>query len=329
MESVVETESSIAGPTGIGKRLAFWVLLKGNRLAVAGGLVFVSIMILWSLIAAGVLAVGAHSSAATLFASGLTAGVVTLITIALSVNQLILSRVFGSPNGLTDRIDATRMFRDNVEDLASKPSSPNDPAAFLMLLGRTLADRSGALEETSAESVWSAPDETMSAIRDVTTYGENIADELHEEADIVDVLNVVLGNQYAVNMTAVRHLRDSHGASLPEDVQADFDAVEELLESLAVARQFFKTLSLQQDFARLSRYLIYSGLVALLSTISLTLIYQTNSVTIPPTYVPAVVVIGLGFAVVPFAVFTAFLLRAATIAERTVSVGPFVPPAAK
>jgi hypothetical protein len=127
-------------------------------------------------------------------------------------------------------------------------------------------------------------------------------------------------------MTAVRQIRNTHGESLPIEVKRELHALEELLESVAVVRQFFKTLALQQDFTVLSRLLVYSGLFALVVSLSVTLVYSVDAVAVPASVLPVLVPLAVGVAVAPLAVFAAYVLRAATVAYRTVSVGPFVPP---
>jgi len=89
----------------------------------------------------GVFTVGPSSIAATAFASGLISATVTLVTIALSINQLILSRVFGSPSGLSQKLQGTRELRERVRDHAGESVAPNDPAAFLDLVASTLTER--------------------------------------------------------------------------------------------------------------------------------------------------------------------------------------------
>lgn len=326
METGAEATSQTSEPSGVLKRIEFWALLEGSRVVVAALITAVFAVAVWLLIVTGVIHVGADGSAPTLFASGLTAGVVTLVTIALSVNQLILSRVFGSPNGLTDRLEGSRSFRDDVEDIAAVPTSPNDPAAFLALIGAAIAERATSVEESIVESDWSPPEETKEGIRDIGAYGAEIDEELKEHNNVVAVLDVVLGTNYARNIAAITDIQNEYAEDPPVDIQADLDALEELLESVAIARQFFKTLLLQQDFARLSRYMVYTGLLALLSTITMTLIFRTNAVTVPGRILPEFVTMGFVFIVSPIAVFTSFILRAATIAEMTVSVGPFIPP---
>lgn len=326
MEHGAEATSETSEPSGIAKRIEFWTLLEGSRLAVAWLITTAFALAIYLLLVTGVVHIGADSSAPSLFASGLTAGVVTLVTIALSVNQLILSRVFGSPNGLTERLGGSRSFRDTVEDLAEVPTSPNDPAAFLALIGKAIEKRASSVLQTIDKSDWVAPEETKESLRNLEQYGAEIDEELEEQNNVVGVLDVVLGTNYAKNIAAINDIQNRHVEAPPDDIQAGFEALEDLLEAVAIARQFFKTLLLQQDFARLSRYMVYTGLAGLLATVTMTLIFRTNSVTIPARALPEFTALGFVFIVAPIAVFTSFILRAATIAEMTVSVGPFIPP---
>lgn len=326
MGEAVRTSSTVRNSESRRGRLAHWLLLEGNRMTVTSCIVVAVVLIMGVLAVFDVLAVGSDGSVATLFGSGIAAGVVTLVTIALSINQLVLARVFGSPGQLSDRLDGTRDLRRTVEELAQAPSSPNDPAAFLSMIATTLTNRTETLHRAIESSEWTPPADVTTALDDISNYGSNIDDALDGQTAIVDVLDVVLGPQYAFNMTAVHHLQNEYAASLPDDAQTEFNAIERLLESIAITRQFFKTLVLQQDFAHLSRIIIYSGTSALLVAITLTLIYRTDSVTIASSTLPIVVSVGIGVIFFPLAAFLAYILRAATIAHRTVSVGPFVPP---
>jgi len=321
----LRTESSVYEKT-TWERVQAWVLIEGSRPVVASGITLGMVGIVGVLIWDGILAVGADSSVNLLFSSGLTVGVITLITISLSVNQLVISRVFGTVNSLTDRLDGARELHEKVAALAEQPSSPNDPAAFLSLIGRTLHDRSETLHIMSDSGDWNPPDEVMNAVRDIGMYGENIDSHLEDNTQVNHVLNILLGTEYAVNLRAVQHVRNGYAESIPEAVQSEIRAVEDLLEALAIVRQFYKTIALQQDFAELSRMIVYTGLIAFVTTIALTLVYRENVITIPPSTVPLVVTLGFGVVTTPLTLFVSYILRAATVARRTVSVGPFVPP---
>jgi hypothetical protein len=302
------------------------MLIEGDRRVVASGITVGIIGIVGVLLWGDMLAVGPDSAVDSLFSSGLTAGVITLITISLSINQLVISRVFGTVNSLRDRLDGARQLHENVATLAGRPSSPNDPAAFLSLIAQTLNARVATLREMDESGDWTPPREVTSALRDIGQYGDNIDSHLEDDMPVNSVLTILLGTEYAVNMKAIQHLQNRYAESLPDAVLAEFQAIEELLESIAVVRQFYKTIALQQDFAELSRMIVYTGLIAFVTTIAVTLIYRENTVSIPPSTVPIVVSLGIGVVTVPLTLFVSYILRAATVARKTVSVGPFIPP---
>lgn len=308
------------------RRVVDWVLIRGDRRLVAAGIAVLIVTCFGGLVAGGVVAVGAGSSTSSVFGSGLTAGIVTLVTIAASINQLVLSRVFGSPNQLFDRLHGARNLREGVREHATESTSSNDPAAFISLLARTLTEHATTARSILVQGAGDPPTAVTSSLDDVAAYGRSIDDQVEPETQIRNVLGIILGTEYAVNMAAVRYLRTEYGESLGPDVLTELRAMEDLLESLAVTRQFFKTIALQQDFASLSRLLVYSGLAALLTSVSLTLVYRSSSVTVPAGTLPLVVPLAFGVVVLPFALFASFILRAASVGYRTVSVGPFVPP---
>jgi len=326
MSEDVNTASSVQNTDGLWERAMHWLLLSGNRTAVSAVLVLAVVGFFYPLTRFGLLAIGPGSAAASAFASGLISGTVTLVTIALSINQLVLSRVFGSPNELSDQLNGTQELRERVRELAGEPAVPNDPAAFLELVAETLTARANRLEA----AVEAADGDGLPEVRDyaegIAAYGESMSDRIESQTAIVNVLEVILGTEYAQNMTATEHLRNEYGDQLSAGAQTELETIDDLLGAIAITRQFFKTLSLQQDFARLSRVVAYSGLVALAASISMALIYRPDAVIVPAQFLPLVFCLGIGVIVAPLAVFIAYVFRAATIARHTVSVGPFVPP---
>lgn len=324
MSETVSTASSVRNIDGIGERALHWLVLSGNRIAVTGVLVGAIAALFFTLVRLGLVAIGPGSAAASAFGSGFVSGTVTLVTIALSINQLVLSRMFGSPGELFDQMDGTRDLRRRVREHAGESSVPNDPADFLGLTAETLTERANRLS-AAFEASDDTPAEAEDYAEGIATYGESIAEKIESQTAIVNVLAVVLGTEYAQNMTATEHLQNEYD-QFPPAAESELDAIDDLLEAIAVTRQFFKTLSLQQDFARLSRVVAYSGLVALATTVAMALVYRPDSVTVPEPYLAVAFSLSLGVIVTPLAVFIAYMFRAATIARRTVSVGPFVPP---
>ena len=277
----VTTASSVRSIDGPRERAIHWFLLGGNRVAISGILVAAVVAFFFSMTRSGVLFVGPGSAASSAFSSGLISGTLTLVTIALSINQLILSRLFGSPNELSDRLSGTRDLRSRIRDHAGESAVPNDPAEFLDLVAKTLTERANRLDSAVEGDSSDTARQVGDYASGIAAYGESISSSIEGETAIVNVLNVILGTEYAQNMTATEYIQGEFGDGLSDAAGAELDTIDDLLSAIAVTRQFFKTLSLQQDFARLSRVVAYSGLVALVASVAMALVYRPDSVTLP------------------------------------------------
>lgn len=305
-------------------RVSQWFLLKGNRLAVAGGVSVIVFFLMVGLVEADVILVGPGSKVPTVFGSGITAGVFTLVTVTLSVNQLILSRVFGTVSGLTDRLDGALDFRRSVADIVDQPGIPNDPAAFLSLLGESLHERVETLD-ANTEDDSGLRDDFDPYVSDMFEYADTLG-SIESEQDTLEIVSVVLNPMYAQNMAETERLRQQYANRLSETAETELDAILDLLKSIAVVRQFLKTVAIQQNLARLSQTLAYFGFPALLVAYSTTLLYSSRvGVAVPAQYLPWVVSLAIAVVTFPLAILLVYILRIATITRFTISVGPFVP----
>ena len=310
------------------ERATYWFLLGGDRLLIAGVVAAATAALTLVLAWQDVITVGYDSSIRGLLSSGVTSGLLALVTVSLSINQLILSRVFGSPNELTDRYESNLQLRDEVEDLAGAASSPNDPAAFVAMIIDAVRDHATAL----ADDAENADDERTRRIlaahaENVLTYADRVDEFDDADTGTSDVLMALLGGNYAQHVTGTRQLKKDPDVALTDGAEERLDAILDSLKAIAVTRQYLKTLAVQQELARLSRLVAYSGLAAILVTVYLTLVYRTGSgATLPPGLLTPVASAGFAVIVSPLAILITYTLRIATIARYTVSAGPFVPP---
>ena len=298
-------------------KLTKWVLVDGHRLVVSVLVAVLTFLVTFWLTSIGLVTFRPAGTVATMFGSGVISGVFSLITITLTVNQLVLSRVFGTVDGLTDRLDGTLDFRHTVEEIAERTESPNDPAEFLSLIGETIDDRAGRLDDELDGS----DDEYLADLR---SYADRLTD-VGGTGDTMRVVSMLLGPAYAQLLTATdaRARNDKYS----EDATEELDAVRDLLKAVAVARQFFKTIAIQQDLAELSRRLVYLGIPVLLVSFYVTTTYTTlPSSMVAEPLLPLVVSAAVAVVLLPLAVLLSHMVRLATIARYTVSVGPFVPP---
>lgn len=306
-----------------------WVLVTGPRFGVAALLSLLFVVVSALSIRSGIIYVGPGSNLSTALSSGMLSGLLTLLTVALSINQLILSRLFGSVGELSDELDGALEYRRRVEEIADVAVSPNEPSAFLTLLADTLQRR--VLEFHRAIERGNASPDTVDDVGEYASSVADYADHLSKASDLEDayaVLLLTLGTEYADHIDTTRECRSTYGEDISDESDGALDDVLELLKAVATMRQFFKTITLQQELAILSRQLIYTGVPAVLVTYFLAQSYTAAPAVPPaidPAYLPIVVTLSAGVIILPLAVLVSSLLRVATVSLYTVSVGTFTP----
>jgi hypothetical protein len=135
-------DSGNSGERSLGKsdgKLKRWLFLDGSRTAVA--------TILSGLLFAFFLAVSLSrfsplkSYRPLLYVlSGLIGGNLTIVTVVVSINQLLLSRELHTPPQLESQIDGMVAYRSDIEDAAGRVA-PVEPLGFLRLLVETTRQR--------------------------------------------------------------------------------------------------------------------------------------------------------------------------------------------
>lgn len=303
-----------------------WFLIDGNRLVVAGLLVVGSFFVTYGLTEFGFITFQPESPVSTMFGSGIISGVFSLITITITVNQMILSRVFGTVDELTDRVDGSIEFRHAVENLADQPTSPNQPDQFLVLIGETISERANAFETELGDADRALKDDADEYLSDVYAYADRV-ENVEGIEDTLQIVSILLGPEYAQNLTATDHLLQKYDGEFSEAARTELEAILELIKAVAVTRQLFKTIVIQQNLAQLSRILGYLGVPILLSTFVVTTMYTTlPSTTVPQPVLAEVVSLGITVVLIPMSILLSYILRVASIARYTISVGPFIPP---
>lgn len=117
---------------GYRKRSVQWILLTGDRRVVALGFVglFAAFFVLLETLGFVPLA----DTQALFYAySSLIGGNLTLITVIVSINQLLLSRELQTPNEVRTQIESVVEYRETVES-ATNEVAPVKPQGFLRLL---------------------------------------------------------------------------------------------------------------------------------------------------------------------------------------------------
>ncbi|WP_227375426.1 hypothetical protein [Haladaptatus halobius] len=310
-------------PRGYLDRALWWLLFRGDRLTVAVGILV------------GIFAVNVVFGVAKLFLltnparlmwlmNGVVNGILTLVTVVVAVNQLILSQEFGGVKNQKRQLEAMVEFREEVGEQIDLLVSPPNTAAFLRELFRALDERVRSFEEKCGSS------EVGEEKEEYARLFERVDDEIARlddpRADLFVVLSVILDYNDSMQQYETRRFRAKHTDALSDATKQILEDIQNLLVQLDTARQYFKMIFIQRELAQLSRYILYTGVLSIVVS-GLTIMSYRSLPTTPLGYDPLVVIVSLIVAVVlsPVAVLVSFILRVATVARRTAAYGYFVP----
>lgn len=321
-----EESASMAGRRSALARARDWVLLDGNRLVVAGLVLAGMFAVLAGVEAAGLVPLRRVQPTYYVF-SALVGGNVTLITVVVSLNQLVLSQEFRTPGQLQSQITDIAEYRREVEDAAGDVA-PVKPMGFLKLLleaTRQEAQRLGGLTFGAVD------DEAAERIEDLVatlTSQLDAADRLLRDpnAGTFEVLSVTLTTNYAEQIHEIRQIQATYGDSLPEETSGALDGLVERLRHVDVARQYFKSVALQQELSSLSRILLYAGIPAELVGVTALLSLTAGTGTQLLVTVRPLLAVAVAVSFLPLALLVSFILRTATVTKRTAATLPFTTP---
>ncbi|WP_306056190.1 hypothetical protein [Natronococcus wangiae] len=308
-------------------RLWEWVLVDGNRVLIAT-LLSVAVFVLFLFLnEVGIIAF-VNDDSTTRLAGGMIAGTFSLVTLVVSINQLILSREFAAAGEARDQLEGVMEFRRDVEGEATVPAAPASPTGLLELLVETIHYRAHALAETVADN------EGGEFAELVAKYANTVGESTGRVEDTLErtrfgtftALSAAIGYDDAWQVYAARHLRGSRRDSLSDETLAAFDELIDALQLFNVAREHFKTTYLQRELTQFSQLTIYAGVPAIISAMLIGFIYADfGGPNISVALLPYVVSALVAVVVSPLALLAAYILRTATVARRTASVGPMLP----
>ena len=304
-----------------------WLLLGGGRLVVSLGFAGLFLALFGGLMLANVFPF--TNLQPVYYAYGaVISGNLTLITVAVSVNQLLLSRELSTPGELQDQIDEVIDYRREVED-ASGRIAPVEPLGFLRLLVEATRRDAQVLGGTVKGGTATEGEERIDdVVTEVTDQMDRIDALLTEHSSsTIAVLSTMLATNYARQINSLRRVKHEYGKELRAPVGEEIDDLIERLQHLDVARQYFKTIYIKQELSSFSRLLLFAGLPAeAIAITALLLLTVPSSDPLAVDYVRLLVPVTLTVAVVPLTVLTSFVVRTATVNRRTAATVPFTAP---
>lgn len=305
-------------------RFVRWFVFGGSRPAVVGFLLLLVFLVYFLLGYSGFFVLTGGSRLMWLF-NGLVNGLLTLVTVVLAIEQLVLSEEFGSIDDIYGQLESTSEFRSKVEELTDNPVSPIEPADFLDVLLQTLQERANDLQTELPEDhrLDCEVDDYATAVLEQTN---RVAQQLVNSTVTADLLLVMISYNDSELFHRARKIQAEHTASLPSSTVSALEEIQELLKRIDATRQYFKTIYLQRELSHLVRLIIYSGSVATLVSGLMILVYRPpTQATLDPVLFFVLLSGAVAVTVAPLAVLFSYTLRAATIARKTASFGPFIP----
>jgi hypothetical protein len=253
---------------------------------------------------------------------------ITGVTLVVTINQLVLSQELGPLGSQRERMSGSMGFRGDVED-AFGSISPPEPEAFL----QALIDNSREKAQTLQETVSNNQNEDL--LTDINQLTEDIIDNAETVADQLDdksfgeyaVVKASLDYNYSYKIYQARRLREKYSDDLSNE---EMDILRNLIKVLTFfgpAREHIKTLYFQWELVNLSRGIIYTSIPALAITGTIALYLAPASFAGTMFGIDNLIwIVSAGTAVglFPFLLLSTYILRLATIAKRTLAIGPFI-----
>lgn len=263
----------------------------------------------------------------TLF-QALVAGIVTGVTLVVTITQLVLSQELGAVGDQRERMRRAVEFQEDVEEAMDAALSPPEPAAFLRWLVGGIRERARSLGEAVPDEDGALREGVERLVRGLEAEAGPVSRRLEgSEFGTFQVIRAALGLDYSRWIHVGRSIRSEHGEGLDAEGAAALDRLLEALNFFGPAREHFKTLYFQWELTNLSRQMVYAGVPALAVAAGALLYLNPTAVETNLLGVDAaawLVAAPTVAAMVPFVLLLSHILRIVTVTQRTLAMGPFV-----
>lgn len=326
----IETANTMRERTGETK-LKVWLTLDGHRLVVAG---LLAMLIFGVFVFGGTFFYQYYLTDAqtadtveTVFSTMITA-IITSVTLVLTISQIVISQENGPLGDQRKRMNDTMDFREYTKEITGTPT-PADPSAFL----RSLILESKDYAETLRESVQDNGSEDLRG--EVDEFTNSLVGNAEAAADKLEgrkfgsyaVVSAALDYNYGWKIFQVERIADDHSDALTEETRVILDDLKTALSMFGPARQHIKTLYFEWELISLSQNILYLSVPALIVAGFMTTYIGGSALPGVTLGVPNLIwITAAAFAVtsLPFLLLISYIARVATIAKRTLAIGPFI-----
>ncbi|WP_435062285.1 hypothetical protein [Halobaculum sp. EA56] len=310
-------------------RIKLWVLLKANRLLIAGVL---GLAVFLALVGVGTTAgiagnLESGDTKGTIF-STLLGAIITGTTLVVTISQLVVSQENGPLGDQHERMSNTMDVREYVGDLYDGPT-PVDPSAFL----RRLVEETGRRAEALRDSVADSDDDDLRA--EVDEFTESLTGNAETVSDRLDgatfgsfgVVFAALDFNYGWKIFQVERIGHDHADAIDPDTERLLSDLRTALSMYGPAREHIKTLYFQWALVDLSQLILYAAVPALVVAGSTLAFFGSGPLpgtTLGVANVLWLVAAAFTVSVLPFLILVSYIARIATVAKRTLAIGPLI-----
>ncbi|WP_265110097.1 hypothetical protein [Halosolutus halophilus] len=342
LESVRDRVETGTSPRRIDRssenRVKRWLLFDGDRERVATallGTVFVVLLVMggiWPIEYQELL--GETTVVQTVF-NTLLSGTILLVSIVVSIAAVGIFQELTSLGNQSERVETIIEFQGEIETSDIVDVSPARPGQFTAVVPRSIKRRADDLQRLDAaatrdEREGRAYREEVDRLRtDIQANTEEVLTTLSRvPAGSTDELLTGLNYDSSWQLYQARRILTKYGEDLTDDERAEIENITDTLRKLMASREYFKTLYYKLELSDLSTTLLTVSLPIIVFITYVLL--AIDSGFFPDVsffgYTPLTVFISLAYtiALAPYAVLTAYVLRAATVTKRTPEEGPFV-----
>jgi len=313
-----------------GHRYRSWLVLQANRWLLAAVILLV---VFGLLLGASHLAltpfreIAADRDGFQLLFTAFIGAIITGTSIVVTINQLVLSQELGAVGDQRSRMRESVEFRADVEQKLSTATVSPEPAAFLSELIEGIRASAEELRQTvdSETELAAALDGYVDRLQKTT---EQVTANLSSaQFGTFGVLWAVLDFNYSEQIHELREIQHAHAEECSTETVEAIEALLSVLKLFGPAREHFKTLYFQWELINLSRALLYISVPALAIIGGLIMYVDAAALTGTMLGVDVLVIVasaGFTIGIAPFVVFTVFIVRIASVAKRTLAMGPFI-----
>ena len=254
--------------------------------------------------------------------------IILLVSIALSVNSIVLAQDITALGDQEEEIDETFSFRDSVREQTNADVSPARPAEFLQVIFDAIRTNVQELSTSISNDNVALNSQVELIMDDIVNQVRDVEARLENAFGISEVMFAGIQYDYSRQIYAIRQLQVEHEETLTDSQREKIDELLTMFKYFTIGREYFKTLYFKKELANLSRGLlvisfpviVYLAFAILSLSAGLVPHFSIFGIPLIIWFVAFSFIVGI----IPYTLFSVYVLRTATISIRTLAAGPFI-----